>query len=218
MIKMAAVVAVSMLVGNTVNAHDLLSYRIQHLASGECVTSNDGDGIFLLKPCGITNKYQRFNIVWDFEFQKFLLYSVGSRAYLDFTSPVRGGVYETQNTDNSLVSLVPANNVHNQCKAGDGYSKYDDHHSKAYGDKHRDHFDGLGGIYQLWYLVNKFGEYLLGAIEYTSFDTVLNPECSEFQDFFKFALIKWGDPFIEVDEKTKSEIEDYYFKQDRQGK
>lgn len=43
--------------------------------------------------------------------------------------------------------------------------------------------------FQTWYLKNRYGEYLLGAIEYESFTSVLNPECSELQDYFKFVVV-----------------------------
>jgi hypothetical protein len=49
--------------------------------------------------------------------------------------------------------------------------------------------DSLPNGFQTWYLKNRYGEYLLGAIEYKSFTSVLNPECSELQDYFKFIII-----------------------------
>ena len=52
--------------------------------------------------------------------------------------------------------------------------------------------------FQSWYLKNRYGEYLLGAIEYQTFAAVLNPECSELQDFYKFIIVQWGDPFFEI--------------------
>jgi hypothetical protein len=175
------------------------------------VTANEGDGIFLLKPCGVTDKYQRFNVIWDFDAKKFLLYSVGLRAYIDFTSPVRGGMYETNKPENSLVNLVPSSKVAKSCK-GDTYTKHDDHSDRG----HPDEGDGsVNGQSETWFIVNRFGEYLLGGIEYTSFDAVLNPECSDFQDFYKFVLTKWGDPYFTVDDATKQELEQHYFSKDR---
>jgi hypothetical protein len=74
-------------------AHVLLSYRVQHLASGQCITSNDCDGTFLLRPCGISNHFQQFNILWDFNEERFLLFNVGARSYLNIaTSPLYGEI------------------------------------------------------------------------------------------------------------------------------
>lgn len=191
-----------------VEAHDLLSYRIQHLASGECITANEGDGIFLLRPCGVTDKYQRFNILWDFAKQRFLIYSVGAKAYLDMTSPIRGGMFETQNQENSLVQLVPARNLDKGCD-GEVYKKH--------GEPEEPH-GPFNNKDTPFFMVNEFGEYMLGGMEYTSFDSVLNPECSALRDFFLFVIHEWGQPYYEVDADTKKELEDYYFKKDREGK
>ena len=46
---------------------------------------------------------------------------------------------------------------------------------------------------------------------------MLNPECSELSDFFKFALHEWGEPFFEIDADTKNGIEHFYFKGSRSG-
>ena len=81
-----------------VNALEILSYRVQHLASGDCLTSIEEDGNFELKPCISNDQYQRFAIIWDFETHKFLFWNFGARAYVDVSgeSHTGGELKETQ--------------------------------------------------------------------------------------------------------------------------
>jgi hypothetical protein len=142
----------------------MLSYRIQHLASGECVTSIPVDGSFELKLCLADNLLQRFTILWDFEKHKFLFYNNAIRAYLDVSkaSAVYQDVKESEDRSSAEVELIPASISH----------------------------------YEAWFIKNTYGEYLLGAHEYQSFDTIMDAEHCQLQDFFKFIFVDWNNEFF----------------------
>jgi hypothetical protein len=44
----------------------------------------------------------------------------------------------------------------------------------------------------------------------------LNPECSELQDFFKFIIVQWGEPFFEIGLEDKENIQKH-FEEMKQG-
>ena len=50
---------------------------------------------------------------------------------------------------------------------------------------------------------------MLGAHEYESFRTVFNPECSKFQDFFKFIFVKFTDDFYVPNNMELEEVQVY---------
>ena len=50
---------------------------------------------------------------------------------------------------------------------------------------------------------------MMGAHEFQSFETILNPECSELSDFFKFIFIEWKNEFYTLTDEEKEQVNAY---------
>lgn len=54
-----------------------------------------------------------------------------------------------------------------------------------------------------------YGEYLLGAHEYQSFLSILNPEICPLGDFFKFMLVEWKTEFYDITKEESEQLKNY---------
>ena len=63
--------------------------------------------------------------------------------------------------------------------------------------------------YEAWFIKNSYGEYLLGAHEYQSFDTIMSAEHCQLQDFFKFIFVEWNNEFFVPSEKELKAVKEY---------